>query len=345
MTETTAPSVSVVVPVFRDAERLASCLSRLADQRSPLPGGYEVIVVDNDPVEGTPSEPVAEVTARFPGFRVSAQPRPGSYAARNLGVSLARGRVIAFTDADCLPSQGWLEAGVTHLIEDDAIGIVGGPVELLLADPQHPRLTELVQIVTAFRQREFVEEQGYCATANLFTRRSVFELAGPFEEGLLSRGDWEWARRVAAAGFRLVYSEAARVSHPASGSVRGLMRRTARIAGGGWALQRMGGDGTAAARPGSRAKGEPTTGPREVPSDRAPVGGRARWALLGTIGRWAQAAWRLLIPSRELALVRAAPCIASTPQCLAVGGLIVLLSWYGLFERLRLMLGGSPERR
>jgi len=318
--EISAPSVSVIVPVFRDAGRLSSCLSCLSGQRSPLAGGFEIVVVDNDPVEGAPSPPVAEAVARFRAARVFAQPRPGSYAARNLGVSQARGQVIVFTDADCLPASGWLEAGVARLLDDDSIGIVGGSVELLYADPRSPRVAELVQIVTAFRQREFVEEQGYCATANLFTRRSVFERVGLFEERLLSRGDWEWGRRVAAAGYRLVYCNAARVSHPASGSLRDLVRRTARIAGGGWALQRL--------RPGGRGSG-----------------GRAWRAAFGTLGRSARATWRLVAPWDDLARVFASPEIPSAAKRLTVGGLVVLLSWYGLLERLRLVLGGAAERR
>lgn len=91
------PFVSVVIPVFNDAERLEMCLRALEDQTYPA-DRYEVILVDN----GSDAS-MEGLAAGFAGTRVAYEDRPGSYAARNKGVSLARGEVVAFTDSDCVP--------------------------------------------------------------------------------------------------------------------------------------------------------------------------------------------------------------------------------------------------
>src|ERR1041384_5139232 len=93
--------VSVIVPVWNDAERLGHCLHALEKQTYPAES-YEVIVVDNGSTDS-----VACLVAAYGRARLVSEQRPGSYAARNTGLNLARGQVIAFTDADCLPAPDW----------------------------------------------------------------------------------------------------------------------------------------------------------------------------------------------------------------------------------------------
>src|ERR1041385_9155423 len=106
------PDVSVVIPVLGDAERLALCLDALDRQTLPA-NRFEVIVVDN---ASDRDEAIAAVVAEHaPRFRLLHEPRPGSYAARNRAIADARGTIIAFTDADCIPRPDWLERGIAAL--------------------------------------------------------------------------------------------------------------------------------------------------------------------------------------------------------------------------------------
>jgi glycosyltransferase involved in cell wall biosynthesis len=220
------PLVSVILPVYNDPERLRKCLATLEAQTYPG-DRYEVIVVDNGS-----DESLEPLTAAFPHVRLTTAGHPGSYAARNRGLALARGEVIAFTDADCLPAHDWIEKGVAALGAEPNCGLVGGKVEVFFRDPQRPTAVELYESITGFLQRDYVEQAQFAATANVFTFRSVVERVGPFEEALKSCGDLEWGQRVYAHGYRIVYADDVRVAHPARSSYGEVYRRARRIIGG-----------------------------------------------------------------------------------------------------------------
>lgn len=219
------PFVSVIIPVYNDAVRLRRCLEALAAQTYPQ-GRYEVVVIDNGS-----SDDVAAAIAGLPFVRLGAEPSPGSYAARNAGVALARGELLAFTDSDCVPEPDWIAAGVARLLATPGCGLVAGAVTLFCAGPR-PTAVELYECLNAFPQREYVERDHYGATANLFTWRAVMERVGPFNAALTSGGDREWGQRVYAAGLPLVYADEVRVRHPARRSFGELAAKIARVTNG-----------------------------------------------------------------------------------------------------------------
>lgn len=228
---TNASFVSVIIPVYNDGERLRLCLAALAAQTYPA-SRFEVIVVDN-----AADESLAELSRAYPWLKLAREPRPGSYAARNTGLSLAVGDVLAFTDADCIPAPDWLEQGGARLSAEANCGLVAGRIRVFFRDPARPTAVELHESLHAFPQHKYVSEARYGATANLFTRRAVFEHVGPFNDQLKSGGDQEWGNRVHAAGYRQVYCEEAAVGHPARRSFRELFRKVTRVTGGHYQLE------------------------------------------------------------------------------------------------------------
>ncbi len=220
------PFVSIIIPVFNDSERLSACLSALHNQTYPR-DRYEIIVVDN----GSKEDPRPAVDP-FPLVTLTYEKKTGSYAARNHGIKLAKGEVVAFTDADCLPASDWLETGVATLLATSNCGLVAGKIELSFENPKQPTLVELYDSVTAFHQKKFIEKLRYGATANVFTFRAVLGRVGGFNDSLKSNGDREWGQRVYKAGYQQVYGESTRVAHPARRSFAELFKRTIRITGG-----------------------------------------------------------------------------------------------------------------
>jgi glycosyltransferase involved in cell wall biosynthesis len=219
----TRPFASVIIPVFNDPERLAECLERLEAQTYPQ-DIYEVLVVDNGS-----TEPVDAVVSRFARVTLVIEPRGGQFTARNAGVARAKGAVLAFTDADCLPADDWLEQGIRALLETPNCAQVGGAVESYPRDPRSRTAVETYDIIRAFPQKLYVELEHYAVTANMFTFRWVYDLVGPFDGHMFSGGDNEWGKRLHDRGLLQVYCDTARVLHPARRSfaeLYGKIRRT-----------------------------------------------------------------------------------------------------------------------
>ena len=227
------PSVSVVIPVFNDSARLQKCLLALENQSYPS-SLYEVLVIDNDSTED-----IKRVVDCFTKTKIFLETAVGSYAARNKGIEVAKGDLIAFTDADCIPAKQWIEQGVKSFLAISDCGLVGGKIELFFEKPAVPTAVELYESVEMnFHQDILLSEQNYALTANMFTSKQVIVSVGLFNKFLKSGGDREWGQRVFAAGYKQAYASEALVQHPARRSFWQLYKRVTRINGGNLDAQR-----------------------------------------------------------------------------------------------------------
>jgi glycosyltransferase involved in cell wall biosynthesis len=220
------PLVSVIIPIYGDAAYLNDCLAHLA--RQTYPGErLETIVIDN----GCPG--IEGPLARHPAVQCLREARPSSYAARNAGLLAARGEIIAFTDADCLPDSEWIERGVEHLSRRESTGVIAGSIQIVSPRPRGVSPTVYrYESVFSFHPAGFRLAGGFGATANLVVLRRVIDAVGLFDPALLSGGDMEWGWRAAAMGFKTEYVPAVRVSHQARTSIWVILRRAMRLAGG-----------------------------------------------------------------------------------------------------------------
>lgn len=233
MSNSPLPLVSVIIPVYNDGERLVLCLQAL-ERQTYAKDRYEVIVVDNG---SDAAANIRGIVRQFEGAIAVFESIPGSYAARNKGLSVAKGEAIAFTDADCIPASDWIEKGIEHLQETGNCGLVGGNIEIFWRDPHKPTTVELYESILAFRQQDCVEKHHYSVTANLFTWKKVVERVGKFNSQLKSNGDIDWGNRVYALGYRLIYAKDVRVAHPAVYSFKQLRNKVVRYAGGAYDLR------------------------------------------------------------------------------------------------------------
>jgi glycosyltransferase involved in cell wall biosynthesis len=217
------PSVSVIIPTYNDNVRLELCLKLLAVQSYPSEL-IEVIVVDN----GSEIKPdfISDI---YPGVKLLVEHKKGSYAARNAGLKVASGEVLAFTDSDCQPTQDWLKNGVAALLRADEDIVVGGPVDLVFYEPDNPNTCELMETIFGFRQEVNIAVTHYTVTANLFTWRRVFDDVGVFNGKLASGGDQEWGRRAYTAGYEIVYDENIIINHPSRHEFKEVLIKRKRI--------------------------------------------------------------------------------------------------------------------
>ena len=210
------PRISVVIPHHND-EALGGCLAALAAQQGEgIP--FEIIVVDN----GSDMPPI-ETCAGFPGVRLLSEATPGPGPARSHGAANARGAIVAFIDADCRADPGWI-AAIDRAFGDPATQIVGGDVRIAPEDPGRMTVVEAYESVFGYRQKLYIERDGYAATCNMAVRREIFLAVGPFA-GIGIAEDMDWGRRATALGYRHGYLPAMRVRTPARRDFAELARK------------------------------------------------------------------------------------------------------------------------
>lgn len=171
----TDPSISVVVPTYQRRHHLAATLRAL--QQQDLGEPYEVIVVDNGTTDGTADllRQVAEEDRRIRVLRLAANAGPGP--ARNAGWRAAAGRVVAFTDDDCIPEPEWLAAVL--MAADRGADIVMGRT---CADPDG--------LAAAGPFSHWVEVEAptpWFPTCNIAYRRTLLDELGGFDESFTAR--------------------------------------------------------------------------------------------------------------------------------------------------------------
>jgi glycosyltransferase involved in cell wall biosynthesis len=198
--------VSVVVPTFKRAQLLDRCMAALVAQTFDS-SSYEIVIAD-DAASETTRRQVEDWRDRCPQMGPAVHYLPvrdshGPAAARNAGWRFASGRVIAFTDDDCISEPEWLTAG-TRAIRDGATGVSGRVVVPLPEDP-----TDYERNAAGLATAEFV-------TANCFYLRSALEEVGGFDErfAMAWREDSDLWLTFMARGERLVSAEDAVVLHP-----------------------------------------------------------------------------------------------------------------------------------
>lgn len=225
MKEKRKPFISVIIPTYHDWERLQLCLEALERQTYPQ-DKFEVLVVNNDP------EDVAPSTLKLPNnCKLLSEAKPGSYAARNKALSVAKGEVYAFTDSDCQPKKNWLEVAVKFFDNNPEYDRIGGEIELFSLNNKW-NWFEIYELIFAFPQETFVNESGMAATGNMIAKKHVFEQVGMFNEALMSGGDGEWGRRANLRGFKIKFLKECKVLHPTRATFNSIIIKNNRLLGG-----------------------------------------------------------------------------------------------------------------
>ena len=224
----------VIIPHYNDTVRLGRCLDALMPQITACNGRAVVMVVDNGS-----SQPLDALRAAHPGVPIIIEPRKGAAAARNRGVADTTAEQLFFLDADCVPDHDWLARAFEAADQGD---VVGGSISVFDETPPPRSGAEAFETVFAFDNRSYIAQHGFSVTANLLTRRDVFNAVGGFVTGVSE--DLDWCHRATAAGFTLVHSDGLRVAHPTRADWPALLRKWHRITDESYAL----GDGRALAR-------------------------------------------------------------------------------------------------
>jgi len=184
------PLLSVIIPTYNVAEYVTDALASVCRQHySPI----EIIVIDDGSTDE--SAQIIEKFRRlnFPELKYTYQSNRGPAAARNSGLALAGGEIIAFLDADDLWPDDILGSSVEYLINNNLQLVVGCTQRVCNSGDGGGGVD-----VLPFGVVWMVLSLG----AAIF-RREVFETVGMFDEQLRFGEDVDWFLRAREAGINI----------------------------------------------------------------------------------------------------------------------------------------------
>jgi glycosyltransferase involved in cell wall biosynthesis len=186
--EGAAPFVSVIIPAYNCDRFIADAVESVRRQEyEPL----DIIVIDDGSTDGTRSC----VKGLGEDIRYVHQLNSGPAAARNRGVGMAGGEVIAFLDADDYWPANKLKVQLAHMERDPSLEVVLGRI----------RCTGL--LTDADRRIRFESPDNtmisICLGSGVF-RKSVFDKVGLFDESLRHYEDHDWFLRAREKGVSMI---------------------------------------------------------------------------------------------------------------------------------------------
>ncbi len=242
----TANSVSILLCTFNRAAFLRETLAALGCLRCPRDCTVEILIVDNNSTDATREVVLqASAGARYP-VKYLFERRQGKSFALNTGLAHATGDVLALTDDDVIPDEGWLERIIAAFRTYDVTFAFGKVLPLwgclpppeLLTERAHEIWGPLAIVDYGDRAVEYTRDavgQKLPIGANLAFSRAALEIVGGWrtdlgkvDNTLISGEDHEIFFRLRRADlYRGLYDPRIMVRHhvPASRLTRAYFRR------------------------------------------------------------------------------------------------------------------------
>jgi hypothetical protein len=175
--------ISVVVATYNGGKNLMMVLTSLAASQIPPGYSWEVIIVDNNSTDQTRAIAESFIARGHQNVRYLFEPRRGKSFALNTGIRESKGRIIAFTDDDCIVDVKWIRSILQEYSSDPSLVAIGGRVELY--DPKDKPST-----IRISNQRNLISLTPFepwfspIIGCNMALKREVFDAVGYFDEDL-----------------------------------------------------------------------------------------------------------------------------------------------------------------
>ncbi len=189
--------ISLVIPVFNEADQLVACLSSVMAQRRPFD---EIIVVDNNSTDDS-----IAIAKGFPGVTVIHEARQGVVYARERGFNTATGDIIARIDGDTRLPHDWTQE-LLQVFDDKSLAATSGKIAYY--NMAGHELVDFADVVVRRFLRRVLGSQMFMQAANMAMRRDVWQAVRPY---VCRRGgvheDFDLSLHVQQLGYRVTFDE------------------------------------------------------------------------------------------------------------------------------------------
>jgi glycosyltransferase involved in cell wall biosynthesis len=185
------PAISVVIPTKNRHVMLADAVASVLRQDLQ---DFEIIVIDDG---AGAANVLAQSFPGAPAIRCADNAGAGQVRARNLGVALAEGEIVAFLDDDDLwGSPRYLAAVHAAIAGESAASIASG--KIVVVDDER-RIVETMPF-PAETSRQTIRADNKILVSGFAYARALSARLGPFDESMPIYWDWDWYLRLHDAG-------------------------------------------------------------------------------------------------------------------------------------------------
>jgi len=184
-------NLSIVIPVLNGEKHIDNCIDCIKSLEKDDGDVVDVIVVDNGSTDST-IEKLVNKNIKYivsKGVTIS--------ALRNIGARMTNYEYIAFVDSDCYVDKMWME-NLKMAFTDDSCSVVGRYYCMSSID------STWVEKLWCLRRSDISGSVKFLPGGNIIFRRSVFDLVGGFDEGLITGEDYDICSRVINNGYSIV---------------------------------------------------------------------------------------------------------------------------------------------
>ena len=219
-------AVSVIIPTLNEARHIKTCLDSILNQIYPK-DKYEVLVVDSDSKDGT-IDIVKAYCRKHSNVNLIFEDKKNAATARNKGIKMAKGKIIAFIDADTIISEGWIGQIIESFDDLHQLGVVGGPDFTPADDPYIAQMIGLTEnseaMVSEFKDKEAAMMIKSC---NCGCLKEVLDIVGYFDDDVPPMFYFDetplWLKMI-ANGYKAYFNPKMYVFHRRQSSVKEFLK-------------------------------------------------------------------------------------------------------------------------
>lgn len=211
--------VSIIICTYNRDKFFSEALESLIKQ-TENPKNFEILIVNNNSTDNT--ENISkEFIQQHPELEINYinEPRQGLSFARNKGIKVAKGEIIAFMDDDAIARKDYVEKIVLNFEKYTEYGAVGGKVIPIYGDnEQEPVwMSKYIQGVVSkvdYGDKTKPFSKKYPAGCNMVFRKEIFQKYGYFNTNLVYRGDDKYIfYKLKKHGEKILYAPDVLVYH------------------------------------------------------------------------------------------------------------------------------------
>lgn len=216
---------SIVIPAYNEEACIGNCINAI---RCGSVAPYEIIVADGF------SEDCTVEIAKKHGCKVVMNQRRHAAGGRNAGIKAARGDVIVFIDADCVPANDWLEEIVKAFETEDIDGL-GTYIEPAPTSNRYEQFWGRLslQIMMSYGNTPYYVTEKTLNTAFItascaYKRRLLYKIKGFSNYFANNAEDIDLCWRALDAGAKLKYVPSAKIIAHSPQNLKGICKKSFR---------------------------------------------------------------------------------------------------------------------